>query len=420
MKRSLSPSPSSSTDRPPLVYTRTTNLICGLNSTATTAGWRSVVEWLSPEERLSSTSLVCAALLEASNACYRSAYFDRAALSTQGSNTVTLDRLRATYARFPALGDVTVSIRGEQQAVHVTCTTHFSSLTHACSHTPLSPSHHPEHTHTGGRERGPLNESVPPTSLTILPAQLSLLASSTFANIVTLRLVSCSLGELPSSIGEMRQLTDLDVSNNKLKTLPREIGEMRDLTRLHVGFNSIEALPDSIGQLAKLERLLVYYNKLSGLPESIGHLVNLTDLLAHGNHISSLPRTIGNLASLKRLLLIGNKLTTLPRTFGKLTNLEVLELGMNELTSLPDSVCALSSLVILNLQNNGLVALPAKIGALSQLRDLLLDDNLLVTLPATVVALTEIAFLQLDVLGAVQSDAVQAWCDKEREESVDY
>ena len=50
-------------------------------------------------------------------------------------------------------------------------------------------------------------------------------------------------------LGNLKRLTQLDVSENKLEFLPEEIGGLLNLTDLFLSQNQIEALPDGIGVL---------------------------------------------------------------------------------------------------------------------------------------------------------------------------
>lgn len=49
-------------------------------------------------------------------------------------------------------------------------------------------------------------------------------------------------------LGNLKRLTQLDVSENKLECLPEEISGLVNLTDLHLSQNQIEVLPDGIGE----------------------------------------------------------------------------------------------------------------------------------------------------------------------------
>ena len=100
-----------------------------------------------------------------------------------------------------------------------------------------------------------------------------------------------------------------------LETLPTEIGKLHNLQELELGWNQLTTLPAAIGQLQNLQILWLSYNQLTSLPAEIGQLQNL-----------------------QKLLLGNNQLTTLPAAIGQLQNLEWLDLRENPLRSLPESL----------------------------------------------------------------------------------
>ena len=136
--------------------------------------------------------------------------------------------------------------------------------------------------------------------------------------------------ELPESIGNLTNLTSLNLSANELSELPESIGNLTNLTSLELCDNSLSELPESIGNLTNLTSLNLNENSLSELPESIGNLTNLTWLELCDNSLSELPKSIGNLTNLTSLDVESNELNELPDSIGQLTNLTSLELGGNE------------------------------------------------------------------------------------------
>jgi len=48
-------------------------------------------------------------------------------------------------------------------------------------------------------------------------------------------------------MGQLRKLTELDVSENQLVRLPPELGGLVSITDLSLSYNHLDQLPDSIG-----------------------------------------------------------------------------------------------------------------------------------------------------------------------------
>ena len=91
-------------------------------------------------------------------------------------------------------------------------------------------------------------------------------------------------------------------------------------------------LPSSIGELVKLEQLDLSHNQLTGpLPSSLGNLTRLESLLLGQNKLAGhLPSSLGNLTRLKQLNLSFNQFTrSIPASFGQLTALKQVALNDN-------------------------------------------------------------------------------------------
>jgi Leucine-rich repeat (LRR) protein len=86
-------------------------------------------------------------------------------------------------------------------------------------------------------------------------------------------------------------------------------------------------LPDSIGNLTNLTELDLTSNRLTSIPQSIRNLTNLTELDLSNNQLTSIPEWIGNLTNLTYLSLSNNQLTSIPEWIGNLTNLTKLDLS---------------------------------------------------------------------------------------------
>lgn len=115
--------------------------------------------------------------------------------------------------------------------------------------------------------------------------------------------------DLPGEIGQLTNLSVLQLHGNRLSTLSPEIGRLTSLQVLDLSNNRLRELPMEIGRLTRLRKLFLWANDLEELPKSIGDLVTLLELYlgfpnsSWGNPLVDLPEEITNLTSLTNLLL---------------------------------------------------------------------------------------------------------------------
>ncbi|NXO12231.1 PIDD1 protein, partial [Oriolus oriolus] len=173
-----------------------------------------------------------------------------------------------------------------------------------------------------------------------------------------------SLTSLPPDFGNLRRLTHLDLSFNRLSTLPSCILHLPSLCVLLVSHNSLVTLPEDFGCLSKLTFFSAMKNQLKHLPQSIGELLMLRDLDLSENALELLPEEVGNLHNCTELDLSGNRLSSIPDSLANLKSLRRLHLHSNLLVTVPASLASLPNLSRLDLQNNCLRAIPAEIQAL--------------------------------------------------------
>jgi len=108
-------------------------------------------------------------------------------------------------------------------------------------------------------------------------------------------------GEIPSSIGNLKNLKYCKIDNCSITKIPKEIGNCESLEELDLSDNAIKELPSEIGNLKKLEILNLGFNSIKKIPKEIGNLQNLKILSLHHNYFSEIPSELGNLKNLKEL-----------------------------------------------------------------------------------------------------------------------
>ena len=136
--------------------------------------------------------------------------------------------------------------------------------------------------------------------------------------------------------------------------VPDEIGQLTNLTVLNLSSNQIAIIPESIGQLTNLTELYLYSNQIAIIPESIAALINLTRLYLWSNQIAIIPESIAQLTNLTELYLTSNQIAIIPESIAQLTNLTTLDLWNNQIIAIPNSIQLLTKLEQLDLRKNPL------------------------------------------------------------------
>ena len=142
--------------------------------------------------------------------------------------------------------------------------------------------------------------------------------------------VGIALNRIDTRILHLKNIQNVDLSNNSIKSLPDCIKDVR-LTELKLSGNKIAEFPDTIclGELTKSLKVLdLARNELTFLPHQFPNMKSLVQLRLDCNQLQVLPRTFGKMASLKYLSASNNKLVVLPPSFPKL-RLDSLDLFSN-------------------------------------------------------------------------------------------
>ncbi|XP_039165517.1 plant intracellular Ras-group-related LRR protein 4-like [Eucalyptus grandis] len=144
-------------------------------------------------------------------------------------------------------------------------------------------------------------------------------------NLTCITLRECvRIKELPSSIGELKMLVELDVSNSGIVELPDLIGNLKKLMVLRISRTKMKEFPHTIGGLEMLEVLDGYKSW------------DLTDKNLEG---------IGKLFHLKTLNLAFTSVSRLPPEISRL-HLQKLEVGSIDLQQVPPLPSSLKFLAV--------------------------------------------------------------------------
>ena len=125
-----------------------------------------------------------------------------------------------------------------------------------------------------------------------------------------LKLSNLGLDKIPSTVWNLNDLVELDLSANQLKRIGKELATMKNLKLLALNHNSLSKLPNALWKLSSLRKLYLNNNNLKAIPNEIKNLENLRVLDFSCNNISGeVPGVIVNLTALVDLKLRKNQIT---------------------------------------------------------------------------------------------------------------
>ncbi|XP_025926670.1 leucine-rich repeat and calponin homology domain-containing protein 3 isoform X6 [Apteryx rowi] len=158
-----------------------------------------------------------------------------------------------------------------------------------------------------------------------------------FVSLESLNLYQNCIRYIPEAILNLQSLTFLNISRNQLSTLPVHLCSL-PLKVLIASNNKLVSIPEEIGQLRQLTELDVSCNEIQTIPPQIGNLESLRDLNVRRNHLVRLPEELAELP-LIRLDISCNKITTIPVCYRNLRHLQTIMLENNPLQSPPAQIC---------------------------------------------------------------------------------
>ncbi|XP_075993069.1 DISP complex protein LRCH3 [Genypterus blacodes] len=158
-----------------------------------------------------------------------------------------------------------------------------------------------------------------------------------FVSLESLNLYQNCLRSLPETMLNLQALTYLNISRNQLSVLPLVVCSL-PLKVLIACNNKLISLPEEVGQLRHLTELDISCNEIQALPSQVGQLEALRDLNVRRNHLARLPTELADLP-LVRLDFSCNKVTCIPVCYRQLTQLQTIILDNNPLQTPPAQIC---------------------------------------------------------------------------------
>jgi hypothetical protein len=215
--------------------------------------------------------------------------------------------------------------------------------------------------------------------------------------LLQLRLIGVQLKELPEDFGtSMRQLELLSLENNHLEILPDSITELLNLTELNLSFNRLKKLPVRIGFMYKLQWMPLNNNQLTELPVTFGALTALQKIDIECNKLRILPENLENMLSCHSLNANRNHLIRLPRCLSRMPSLATLSACWNELSYIPQELFSSKTITCLRLGTNSIKRISERIGDMTQLQELILDYNHIAKLPLAMWKLKSLKIFRME------------------------
>jgi Leucine-rich repeat (LRR) protein len=94
------------------------------------------------------------------------------------------------------------------------------------------------------------------------------------------------ISEFPISLEPLLpQISQLDVSFNRLETVPPLIGLATNLQYLNLSNNKLKQLPDELSLMSQLRELCISFNKFESIPSCVYNIARLEILVAATNQV---------------------------------------------------------------------------------------------------------------------------------------
>ncbi|XP_056168030.1 disease resistance protein RPV1-like [Syzygium oleosum] len=172
------------------------------------------------------------------------------------------------------------------------------------------------------------------SNLRLKNTQITELPFGNFGSLVELNISDSRIGELPNSIGKMKNLRVLRMSRTSLRKLPSALGMLEKLEEIDAaGCEYLEEIPSEIGRLSFL-RILILILSSTGISEVPKVPESLTNLFLTARAPSL--QWISRLRKLESLeLFCSGSASQLPPDFNLLSKLRELVLKVDNLECLP-------------------------------------------------------------------------------------
>ncbi|XP_042033547.1 probable LRR receptor-like serine/threonine-protein kinase At3g47570 [Salvia splendens] len=196
----------------------------------------------------------------------------------------------------------------------------------------------------------------------VIPSEIGNLAS-----LIDIELHNNQLsGSIPATMGNLKKLGRLSLYENQLQgSIPLEFCEMSSLVELYMSNNEFKGpIPECLGGMQSLRMVSFESNKLnSTLPSNLWNLKDLVFLNLSSNYLSGqISPQVGNLKVINGIDLSFNLFSgDIPSSIGRCPSVDYLILSNNNFGgSIPQSLANMKGLTTLDLSNNNFTGMIPK------------------------------------------------------------
>ncbi|KAK2976084.1 hypothetical protein RJ640_009516 [Escallonia rubra] len=190
-------------------------------------------------------------------------------------------------------------------------------------------------------------------------------------------------GGFPNWVGKLTKLVSLVLNDNDYDEgeIPNSLGNLKNLTWLNFGGSNLRGqIPESVFELQKLETLDLSSNQISGnFPKGICKLLKLNKIELFKNNLTGdIPPEFANLTLLQEFDISTNQMSgTLPAELGNMKNLTVFQLFKNNFSGdLPSGFGDLRYLTAFSIYRNRFSGeFPQNLGKFSPLNSIDISEN---------------------------------------------
>ena len=172
---------------------------------------------------------------------------------------------------------------------------------------------------------------------------------------------------LPPEIYDLKELKKLEIGGFKYIDISELFNHLTELEYFEIW--GVSNIPDNIGNLKNLKELYLNSDRLKSLPESLGKCINLRSIYINSNMLTKLPESFVRLKNLRIIHFETFNLKKLPSAFGKLRLLEEIDIFSGALTTLPESMGNLKNLKKLKIDAYNVKEQPSFLKRFSHVED---------------------------------------------------